>query len=169
MRRRSRFQIWDFGFWIILLAGVALIAACQPEVKNPPVTPSPNPSTSPSASPSANPSVSPSGSPANKLESWVGKWQGVEGTYLTITKKTEAPEKSKTATAGEEKFTIEIANLDGPKTYEGMAKGDHIEFARNGKTESIKAATGAETGMKGFENEKNCLVVTKGSEGFCRK
>jgi hypothetical protein len=88
---------------------------------------------------------------------------------LTIAKKTEPADKSKPATAGDEKFTIEIANLDGPKTYDATAKGDHIEFIRNGRTETIKAATGAETGMKGFENEKNCLVVTKGSEGFCRK
>jgi hypothetical protein len=44
-----------------------------------------------------------------------------------------------------------------------------IEFVRNGKTETVKTATGAETGMKGFEKETNCVVVTKGSEGFCRK
>lgn len=64
---------------------------------------------------------------------------------------------------------IEIADLDGPKTYEGTAKGDVIEFTRNGKTETIKAASGADTGMKGFEQESNCVVVTKGKEGFCRK
>ena len=44
-----------------------------------------------------------------------------------------------------------------------------IEFIRNGKTETVKTATGAETGMKGFEKETTCVVVTKGSEGFCRK
>ena len=44
-----------------------------------------------------------------------------------------------------------------------------IEFTRKGKTESVKTATGAETGMKGFEKETNCVVVTKGSEGFCKK
>ena len=167
MRRQHRFSILDLGFWIGLVVTATFLGACQPSVKNAPVTPSP----SPSASPSASPSVSPSGSPANKLESWVGKWQGVEGTYLTITRKVEDKTKPTAApvAAGAEKFTIEIANLDGPKTYEGKVNGDHIEFVRNGKTETIKAETGAETGMKGFENEKNCLVVTKGSEGFCRK
>lgn len=86
----------------------------------------------------------------------VGRWPGVEGTYLNVAKKGD-------------KYTIEIANLDGPKTFEGSAKGDTIEFTRNGKTETIKSATGAETGMKGFEKDTNCVVVTKGSEGFCKK
>jgi hypothetical protein len=171
MRRQHGFSILDLGFWIWLVAIAAFLVACQPSVKNAPVTPSP----SPSASPSASPSVSPSGSPANKVESWIGKWPGPEGTYLTITKKVSevkpsmSPSDKKDIAASAEKFTIDIANLDGPKTFEGIAKGDHIEFVRNGKTETIKAATGAETGMKGFENEKNCLVVTRGSEGFCRK
>jgi hypothetical protein len=132
--------------------------ACTPEKKEtPPPAAVPSPSVSPSASPAVSPSASPSGSPAAaKVESWAGKWKGVEGTYLTISKKEG------------EKYSIEIANLDGPKTYEGTGKGDHIEFTRNGKTETVRAATGAETGMKYLEKEKNCLVVTKGSEGFCR-
>ncbi|MEO8648479.1 MAG: hypothetical protein ABI539_04870, partial [Acidobacteriota bacterium] len=34
--------------------------------------------------------------------------------------------------------------------------------------QTIKASNGAETGMKGFEKETNCVVVTKGTEGFCK-
>ena len=90
------------------------------------------------------------------MDALVGRWNGPEGTFLNVTKNGE-------------KYSIEIANLDGPKKFEGAAKGDMIEFTRNGKTESIRAATGAETGMKGFEKETNCVVVTKGSEGFCKK
>ena len=90
------------------------------------------------------------------MDTLLGRWTGEGGAYLNVAKKGE-------------KFVIEIANLDGPKTFEGTAKGDTIEFTRNGKTETIKAATGAETGMKGFERETNCVVVTKGSEGFCKK
>jgi hypothetical protein len=86
----------------------------------------------------------------------VGRWPGVEGTYLDISKKGD-------------KFSIEIKNLDKAETYEGTAKGDGIEFTRNGKTETIKSTSGAETGMKGFEKETNCLVVSKGKEGFCKK
>jgi hypothetical protein len=108
---------------------------------------------SPVASPPASPATAVAGSKADSL---AGRWTGPEGTYLNVTKKGD-------------KYTIEIANLDGPKTYEGTAKGDVIEFTRNGKTETIKAASGAETGMKGFEKETNCVVVTKGTEGFCKK
>jgi hypothetical protein len=135
-------------------------AACsgdRPEAK---------PAVSPAASPagSASPMVSPTGSPVgtpatvgtSKVDSLVGRWTGPETSYLNVSKKGD-------------KFSIEIANLDGPKTYEGTAKGDLIEFSRNGKTETIKATTGPETGMKGFEKETNCVVVTKGSEGFCKK
>ena len=133
-------------------------SACTtaPEVK-PPASPSPAASTVPAASPSASPSGSPSANAGStKVDALVGRWPGVEGSYLNVSKKAD-------------KYSIEIANLDGPKTYEGTAKGDVIEFTRNGKTETIKAASGAETGMKGFEKETNCVVVTKGSEGFCKK
>jgi hypothetical protein len=44
-----------------------------------------------------------------------------------------------------------------------------IEFARNGKTETIKSATAEETGMKWLKGEKNCVVITKGSEGYCKQ
>lgn len=142
----------------VLSAAAFGIVGCSstPEVK-PPVTPAASPAAS--VSPAASPATSPSGSPAaaaSKVDSLVGRWPGVEGTYLNVAKKGD-------------KYTIEIANLDGPKTFEGSAKGDTIEFTRNGKSEIIKSATGAETGMKGFEKDTNCVVVTKGSEGFCKK
>lgn len=139
-------------------AAVFGIVACTPSTTevNRPATPAASPaaSTSPAASPASSPAVSPGA--VSKVDSLIGKWPGKEGTYLTIAKKGD-------------KYSIEIANLDGPKTFEGTAKGDAIEFTRNGKTETIKAATGAETGMKDFEKETNCVVVTKGSEGFCKK
>ncbi len=173
MRRSERFGIPDVGLLIIAAVSVASFAACTPD--KPAVTP-PVSSPSPVASPSASPTGSPTGSPAaddkkvSRVDAWAGKWIGVEGTYLVIAKKTTTPP----ATAGgsdkaADKYTVEIANLDGPKTYEGTAKGDTIEFTRDGKTETIKAATGAETGMKYLEKETNCLVVTKGREGFCKK
>jgi len=147
-----------------VFAGISLLGACTSEApKTPPSTPTP--ATSPSVSPTGSPVASPTGSPvgrpagspgASKADAMTGKWPGVEGTSLNITKKGD-------------KYTIEIANLDGPKTFEGTAKGDNIEFSRGGKTETIKTATGDETGMKNFAGKKECLVVTKGSEGFCRK
>ena len=90
-----------------------------------------------------------------KADTLVGTWPGVEGTSLKVEKKGE-------------KYEIEIKNLDGSKKYEGAAKGDVIEFSRNGKTETLKAATAEETGMKWLKGEKNCVVITKGSEGYCK-
>ena len=145
----------------VLLSGLAVTAiavgACNtPTEVKPPATPAPSPaaSTSPAASPAGSPAASPGA--VSKVDALVGRWPGKEDTYLNITKKGD-------------KYSIEIANLDGPKTFEGTAKGDMIEFTRNGKTETIKAATGAETGMKDFEKESNCVVVNKGTEGFCKK
>lgn len=141
----------------VLAAAVAALGSCSntPEVK-PPATPTASPIQS--ASPVASPAVSPAADDkkVSKVDSWAGKWQGPEGTYLDITKKGE-------------KFSIEVRNLDKAETFEGTAKGDTIEFMRKGKTETIKAATGEETGMKWLAGEKNCLVINKGSEGFCKK
>jgi len=67
------------------------------------------------------------------------------------------------------KYSVEIKNLDKAETFDGTAKADAIEFTRKGKVETVKAATGLETGMKGFEKETTCVVVTNGSEGFCKK
>ncbi len=93
--------------------------------------------------------------PGRPTDRWLGEWKGVEGTYLRLARKGE-------------KYDITIADLDGPKTYEGVGAGDHIEFQRGGNTESIRAASGEQTGMKWLATEKNCLVVRFGSEGFCR-
>jgi hypothetical protein len=138
----------------IFMAAAAVLGACTnpTDVKQPvPASPSPAASASPAASPAGSIAAN-----ASKVEALVGRWPAEGGAYLTIARKGD-------------KYSIEIANADGPKTYEGTAKGDTIEFTRNGKTETIKAASGVETGMKGFEKETNCVVVTKGSEGFCKK
>jgi hypothetical protein len=136
---------------VFSIAAFGIAACTTPEVKSP-ATPSPSPVAP--ASPAASPAASVN--PTSKVDSLVGRWPGVEGTYLNIVKKGD-------------KYSIEIANLDGAKTFEGTAKGDSIEFTRDGKTETVKAASGVETGMKGLEKETNCVVVTKGKEGFCKK
>jgi len=147
------------------LAAIALLAfasvwtvACEntPQVK-PPASPSPAAPTSPATSPATSPTGSPAANAAaGKADSLVGQWAGAEKASLNITKKGD-------------KFTIDITGKDGTKSFEGSAKGDIIEFTRNGKTESVKASTGAETGVKGLEKETNCVVVTKGTEAYCRK
>ncbi len=144
-----------FDFRIPLLAMMAIMAACQDRKYIASVEVSPTVSPTVIGSPSVSPTTAPAAA-NNPTDKWLGQWTGVEGTYLRLSKNGE-------------KYVVVIANLDGPKTYEGVAAGDRIEFKRGGKTESIRAATGKETGMKWLLDEKNCLVVTVGSEGFCRK
>ena len=139
----------------------AIGIACEPKVETPKAAPPP--ATSPAASPAANPATSPAADKKEDdkkrtgAEAKVGRWQGLEGTYLNVVE------------SGPDTYTVEIKDLDGAKQYQAKASGDGLEFTREGKTQTVKAATGTETGMKGFEKETNCLVITKGSEGFCRK
>ncbi|HEX6279326.1 MAG TPA: hypothetical protein VFZ49_04855, partial [Pyrinomonadaceae bacterium] len=99
------------------------------------------------------------------VQKLLGKWDGPEGTYLSVTEKIGPDGKQQNP----RKFEVEIKNLDKAEKFEGTAKNGTIEFTRNGKTETLKAATGTESGMKGFEKETNCVVVTKAGEGFCKK
>ncbi len=147
--------------FVLFVAAVGVLGACTstPEVKPVPnVAPSPAASATPAASPAVSPVVDPKApaAPSAKLTALEGKWPGVEGAYLNVTKKGD-------------KYSIEIKNLDKAETFDGSAKGDAIEFMRKGKTETIKAATAEETGMKWLAGQKNCVVITKGSEGYCRK
>ena len=141
----------------LVVSAVVALGACQPAEPVKPATPvnSATPITSPSqtASPISSPAAD--NKTLGRADTLVGTWPGVEGTSLKVEKKGE-------------KYEIEIKNLDGSKKYEGTAKGDVIEFSRNGKTETIKAATAEETGMKWLKGEKNCVVITKGSEGYCK-
>ena len=130
----------------IVLAGLAACAPPKPPdapaatQEAPPTTQAPPPTTVTTAPPT---------------DAWLGRWSGVEGTYLELAR----------AGGG---YAVTIASLDGPRTFEGTAVRDHVEFVRDGRTESIRHASGSETGMKWLARETSCLVVTVGSEGFCR-
>ena len=142
---------------MLAIAAIVMVACTNTPETKVPASPSP----AASASPASSPATSPSGSPvanatSGKVDSLVGKWTGSENASLTVAKKVD-------------KFSIEIVGKDGTKSFEGTVKGEAIEFTRNGKTESIKSATGAETGVKGLEKESNCVVITKGAEAYCRK
>lgn len=93
--------------------------------------------------------------PSAPIDQWLGRWPGVEGTHLDLAIRGDL-------------YVVTIQNLDGPSTYTGRAAGDHIEFTRDGKTETIRSGNGQDTGMKWLLEKKNCLVIVKGSEGFCR-
>ena len=87
-------------------------------------------------------------------DNWLGKWGGPEGTFLQLA-------------GGNGKYEVTIQNLDGPRTFQGNAVGDQIEFERNGMKESLRATNGAATGMKWLSEKSNGLTVRAG-EGYCR-
>lgn len=89
-------------------------------------------------------------------EGWAGKWRGVEGLALEV-QKASAPGK----------YTLRIDEGQGWQTYEGTAEGSTIRFTRNGKDATLRAASGAETGLKWLADRKDCLMVEQGL-GFCR-
>ena len=89
-----------------------------------------------------------------ETDRWLGQWNGPEGTFLRLE-------------GGKGRYEITIQNLDGPRTYQGHAAGAQIEFERNGAIETIRATSGAETGMKWLSDKSDCLTIRPG-EGYCR-
>jgi hypothetical protein len=88
------------------------------------------------------------------LDDWLGQWTGPEGTFLLLQ-------------GGNGHFQITIRNLDGPRTFTGVARGSQIEFERDGVKESLRATNGNDTGMKWLAGKSRCLTVRKG-EGYCQ-
>jgi hypothetical protein len=122
-------------FQIALFIAAALTAGC--EAQNQPPTPSPAPSAA-----------------SRKIDEWIGRWNGPEGTYLEISKSGDT-------------YEMQIKDLDKVQTYRGTATSDGVSFERNGKAENIRSGNGERTGMKWLANKKDCLVIQK-SEGYCR-
>jgi hypothetical protein len=133
-------------FYVATLLMVMLMTGC--ESHNQP----PGPSLAARANSQSKSAAAPAASDISNQ--WLGKWIGPEGTYLVLSKKAD-------------QYVVEINSLDGSSTYVGTSAGDHIEFQRNGKTESIHAGSGEDTGMKWLLDKKNCLIIKTG-EGFCR-
>lgn len=92
--------------------------------------------------------------PTPAADAWLGEWRGPEGTMLRLG-------------GGAGAYEIAITNLDGERTFTGTAQGDGISFERDGVAESIRAGSGADTGMKWLADKRDCLVVRSG-EGYCR-
>lgn len=152
-------------FLLVAAASAAFVLGACGGPANTSSTPNTTSSPVPTSSPVAVNSPTVANPDEAALQQLVGKWGGPEGTYISIADKKGADGKNQAP----RKFDIEIKNLDKAEKFEGTAKGSTIEFTRKGKTETVKSATGAETGMKGYEKETGCVVVTKGSEGFCKK
>src|SRR6185369_1863352 len=87
-------------------------------------------------------------------DSWLGKWNGPEGTYLDIR-------------GGKGVYQLTIRNLDAARTFDASATDDGITFQRDGVKEVIKATNGEATGMKWLADKQHCLTVKPG-EGYCK-
>ncbi|MBR0553582.1 hypothetical protein [Stakelama marina] len=91
-------------------------------------------------------------------DDWVGRWVGVEGTYLDITK----------AEGGGDKYLLKMQyDLDHNGTFDGVATDKGIRFTRPGGTYVLHHTDGNATGMKYLAGKKDCLTVEQG-EGYCR-
>lgn len=101
--------------------------------------------------PTPAPSVSPL--PSDEL---TGQWPGTDEYFLNLDRKGD-------------KYMITIKGIEGIEMFEGTGKGKTVEFKRKNKTETIRKATPEETGMKWPEGVTDCIVLTKGSEAYCKQ
>lgn len=141
---------------ISLTSVAALVGACSTETKVP--APAQTPTPAATSSPSVKPSVSPTASDADSKKSALeGRWAGDKGDYLIVAKK-------------DDKYTISIKKgTSAAESFEGTVKDDSIEFKRNNKVETISLGKLEDTGLKTVTGDKTCIVVTKGSEGYCKE
>ncbi|MET0361762.1 MAG: hypothetical protein ABW048_08440 [Sphingobium sp.] len=92
-------------------------------------------------------------------DAWTGKWVGPEGLFLTIQPVSGA--------AGH--YTIVNRDtLDREASYSGIAEGATIRFVRDSKDLVIRPGSGDDTGFKWLAGKKDCLIVIRGQEGYCR-
>lgn len=90
-------------------------------------------------------------------DAWVGRWTGVEGTYLVISK-----------AALPDRYRLEMQyTLDSKGSYDGTATKEGITFTRPDGKQLLRASDGDATGLKYLAGKKDCLMVKDG-EGYCR-
>lgn len=94
-------------------------------------------------------------------DQWVGRWIGVEGLVLDL---------SKDDAAGPGHYLLEMQyglDADQRGTFEGQATAEGISFSREDGQHLLRAGDGAATGLKWLMEKEDCLIVTSG-EGYCR-
>lgn len=123
---------------LMLIAGLAALSGCG------------KPADAPMAPPASAASASATATPG----SWIGRWQGPEGTFLEVS-------------GGPGTYTVTVQNLDGPRSFEAKAGTGTLVFTRDGVLETARPGSGPATGMKWLADKRDCLVV-KAGEGYCR-
>jgi hypothetical protein len=137
----------ELDFLVAVVALIVLSGSCQ-DRKSIATSPPAGATSAPANAATAPAEVSFS------AQKWLGQWNGPEGTFLRLSQNGSH-------------YVVEIQSLDSLDTYVGVASAGGIQFTRNGKTESIRAGSGEDTGMKWLLDDKNCLIIKYG-EGFCR-
>jgi hypothetical protein len=96
-------------------------------------------------------------SEAATRDAWIGRWKGVEGTYLVVSKGD-----------GPGRYGLEMQyTLDSKGKYDGTATPAGIAFERPDGKQVLRASDGDATGLKYLAGKKDCLKVKDG-EGYCR-
>ncbi len=96
------------------------------------------------------------GKPVDR-DDWLGRWNGVEGTYLVV---------SKGAEPGTYKLEMQYT-LDDKGRFDGKGSAAGIRFTRPDGDQELHPSDGAATGLKYLAGKKDCLTVKSG-EGYCR-
>ena len=94
-------------------------------------------------------------------DQWIGRWAGVEGLFLDI---------SKDEPAGPGHYLLEMQyglDADQRGTFEGQTTAEGIRFNREDGQHLLRAGDGETTGMKWLLEKEDCLIV-KTDEGYCR-
>lgn len=135
-------------------------AATQADIENSAATPLPAPvaprAPSPTPTPTPTPTPSATATAALGANHYLGRWIGVEGMYLNVTRPAQ----------GEVQLEMQY-DLDNKGTYTGTITPEGIRFERGGETLMLRPSDGDATGLKWLAGKKDCLTV-KPSEGYCR-
>lgn len=154
----------------LALAAVALLAACsQQPVPSNTVTSEDSPQVE-AVPPSEDASLVPPGNgaavpdngsegPINAADerAYLGRWVGVEGMYLIVSRK---------AGGG---VTLENQwDLDHKGAFDGSVTAEGLRFVREGEAQTAVLSDGKATGLKYLAGKTRCLTVKPG-EGYCRQ
>lgn len=144
---------------LTLLAALALTACARPA----PETPSDNTLTSAGATDRAvanaalpTPSPTPSAVAGPDEAAYLGRWIGVEGMVLDVTRNP----------AGGVRLDNQW-DLDNRGTFDGSVTAEGLRFTRRGVAEMAVPSDGDATGLKWLAGKQRCLTVKPG-EGYCR-
>ncbi|MBB6506585.1 hypothetical protein F4693_003590 [Sphingomonas endophytica] len=149
---------------LFLLAVPLALAACAQPAPDPSPSATPTERVGPLAPPRDGPgdgqlrdnALEPAATAALE-ERYLGRWIGVEGTFLDVTRREAGG------------VTLDMQwDLDHRGTFDGSVAAEGLRFMRNGIAETAVPGNGDATGLKWLAGKKDCLIVKSG-EGYCRK